>query len=52
MYLLPTPKKLELLGGMLTFSRETNMPKVTKRISKELFIKESYRLRLTAPAFL
>lgn len=44
MYLLPTPKKLELSGGMLTFSRETNMPKVTKRISKELFIKESYRL--------
>ena len=40
MYLLPTPKKLELSGGMLTFSRETNMPKVTKRISKELFITE------------
>lgn len=44
MYLLPTPKKLELSGGMLTFSRENNMPEVTKRISKELFIKESYRL--------
>lgn len=44
MYLLPTPKKLELKSGMLTFSREENMPPVKKVISKELFIKESYRL--------
>lgn len=44
MFLLPTPKKLELKCGMLTFSRNENVPPVKKVISKELFIKESYRL--------
>lgn len=44
MYLLPTPKRLELKEGMLSFSKKTNMPPVKKVVSKELFIKESYRL--------